>query len=172
MWSSYLIFFFYHFIKDFISNWRCSAKETAPWKEPHKGPSILMRIVWSMVSSPNFICSTDIFLFIQEKPRSQMAVLLLIVIIILRKLVTPLILPSLWQTNSLYTSIIGLYLDFENFSRKNDQCFFDITYFFENMKVNTCIQERENTEKVLKVSLFLIYFSMHFLYEYKKKLSN
>ena len=35
MWSSYLILFFYHLIKDFISNWKCSAKETAPWKEPH-----------------------------------------------------------------------------------------------------------------------------------------
>ena len=154
MWSSYLIFFFYHFIKDFISNWRCSAKETAPWKEPHKGPSILMRIVWSMVSSPNFICSTDIFLFIQEKPRSQMAVLLLIVIIILRKLVTPLILPSLWQTNSLYTPIIGLYLDFENFSGKNGQCFFDTTYFLRIWKPTHAYKNARILKKYWKLAYF------------------
>ena len=31
-----LILCFYHLIEDFISNWRCSAKEDAPWKKPHK----------------------------------------------------------------------------------------------------------------------------------------
>ena len=36
VWSSYLILCFYHLIEDFISNWKCSAKEAAPWKEPHK----------------------------------------------------------------------------------------------------------------------------------------
>ena len=36
MWSSYLILCFYHFIKDFISNWKCTAKEAAPWRESHK----------------------------------------------------------------------------------------------------------------------------------------
>ena len=35
MWSSYLIFYFYHLIKDFIINWKCSRKEATPWKEPH-----------------------------------------------------------------------------------------------------------------------------------------
>ena len=50
--------------------------------------SILMRIIPSRVSSPNLIHSTDFSLFMQEKPRSQTAVLLLIVIIISSKTVT------------------------------------------------------------------------------------
>ena len=36
VWSSYLILSFDHLIKDFIGNWKCSAKETAPWKEPRR----------------------------------------------------------------------------------------------------------------------------------------
>ena len=35
MWSSYLILCFYYLITDFISNWKCSMKEAASWREPH-----------------------------------------------------------------------------------------------------------------------------------------
>ena len=32
MWWSYLTLCFYHLVKGFISNWKCSTKEAAPWK--------------------------------------------------------------------------------------------------------------------------------------------
>ena len=35
VWSSYLILCFYYLITDFISNWKCSMKEAASWREPH-----------------------------------------------------------------------------------------------------------------------------------------
>ena len=60
MWSSYLILCFYYLKKDFISNWKCSAKKVAPWKEPQKGlhssfflinfTRILTEHLWSTVS--------------------------------------------------------------------------------------------------------------------------
>ena len=59
-----------------------------------------MRIIWSRVSSLNLVCSTDFSLFMQEKSRSQTAILILIVIIISSKTATTLISSSLWQTNS------------------------------------------------------------------------
>ena len=42
--SSYLILCFYYLIKDFISNWKCSAQEAAPWKEPHRGLFLPLQI--------------------------------------------------------------------------------------------------------------------------------
>ena len=35
VWSSYLILCFDYLITDFISNWKCSMKDVASWREPH-----------------------------------------------------------------------------------------------------------------------------------------
>ena len=87
-------------------------------------PSILMHIVWSRVSAPNLVRSTDSSLFIQEKPCSQLVVLLLIAIIIKSKTVPPPVSPHLQQINSLHTPIIGVCLDLIFFSQNNNgQCF-------------------------------------------------
>ena len=70
-----------------------------------------MRIIWCRVSSPNLVRSTDFSLLMKEKPRSQTAVFLLIVIIILSKTVNTLISLPLRQTKFLYPSVrFGFYL--------------------------------------------------------------
>ena len=66
-----------------------------------------MAIIWPRVSSPNLVCSTEKLM--QEKPHSQMAVLLLIVIGIPSKTVTPLILSPSQQTNCKYQLFVSAY---------------------------------------------------------------
>ena len=111
------------------------------------------------MSSLNFVCSTVFSLFMQEKPHSQTAVLLLIVNIIWSNTVTTLILSTLWQTNSLYASIIGLCLEF--FPEIIAIVSLTLRKYFQTMKVRTCTQDNRSA-RMLKMYRILLIFSLFF----------